>query len=217
MSESKPFRVLVADDHAPTRDDVRLALGEDGRLTVCAEAVDAAGAVEAAIREHPDLCLLDIRMPGGGVAAAWEICARLTEAKVVMLTVSQDDRDLFAALRAGACGYLLKEMPPAELASALHRVLGGEAALAPILVARVVAEFRDRSSRRRTPVGSGAEARLTSREWQVLELFRRGLSTSQIARRLVVSPVTVRTHVNSILRKLRVRDCGELMRELSER
>jgi len=212
MSGRKSFRVLVADDHAPTRDDVRLALEEDARFSVCAEAADAPTAVEAATRERPDLCLLDVGMAGGGVAAAWEISARLPETKIVMLTVSQEDRDLFASLRAGASGYLLKDMDPAELPHALAGVLRGEAALAPSLLARVVAEFRDRSARRRTPLSDGSSAPLTSREWQVLELLRRGLSTSAIARRLVLSPVTVRTHVNSILRKLRVRDREELIR-----
>lgn len=217
MTEGKQFRVLVADDHDPTRYDVRTALEEDLRFCVCAEAADAATAVEAAVRERPDLCLLDIRMPGGGVAAAWEISARLPETKVVMLTVSQDDRDLFAALRAGASGYLLKEMDPAHLPDALARVLRGEAALDSSLLARVVAEFRDRTARRRRPVADPSDTPLTSREWQVLELLRRGLSTSEIARRLVLSPVTVRTHVNSILRKLRVSDRKELMRDAPER
>ena len=217
MSEPRAFRVLVADDHDPTRSDVRTALEEDVRFSVCAEAADAPTAVEAAVREGPDLCLLDIRMPGGGVAAAWEISARLPEAKIVMLTVSQDDRDLFAALRAGATGYLLKESNPAQLPEALARVLRGEAALDSSLLARVVAEFRDRSARRRRPVADPSDMRLTSREWQVLELLRQGLSTSEIARRLVLSPVTVRTHVNSILRKLRVSDRKELMRDIPER
>jgi DNA-binding NarL/FixJ family response regulator len=217
VSEPRRFRVLVADDHDPTRYDVRTALEDDPRFSVCAEAADAPTAVEAAVRERPDLCLLDIRMPGGGVAAAWEICARLPETKVVMLTVSQDDRDLFAALRAGASGYLLKEIDAAELPDALARVLRGEAALDSSLLARVVAEFRDRSARRRRLVADPSDTRLTSREWQVLELLRQGLSTSEIARRLVLSPVTVRTHVNSILRKLRVRDRKELMRDMPER
>jgi DNA-binding NarL/FixJ family response regulator len=217
VSEPTAFRVLVADDHDPTRYDVRTALEGDVRFSICAEAADAPTAVEAAVRERPDLCLLDIRMPGGGVAAAWEISARLPEAKVVMLTVSQDDRDLFAALRAGASGYLLKEMDPALLPEALARVLRGEAALDSSLLARVVAEFRDRSARRRRPVADPSDTRLTSREWQVLELLRQGLSTSEIARRLVLSPVTVRTHVNSILRKLRVSDRKELMRDIPKR
>jgi DNA-binding NarL/FixJ family response regulator len=206
-------RVLIADDHQPTREDVRFALEQDERFEVCAEAADAPGAIEAAVRERPDVCLLDVNMPGWGVSAAWEIHARLPNARVVMLTVSRDERDLFAALRAGASGYLLKDMDPRRLPRALEAVLEGEIALPRMLVAQVVDEFRDRSARRRDLIGEGPEGKLTSREWEVLELLRQQLSTSQIARRLVLSPVTVRTHVNAILKKLEVRDREELVRQ----
>src|SRR5262249_3958412 len=91
-------RVLIADDHASTRADVRKALDADARFEVCAEMADAPGAVQAAVRERPDVCLLDISMPGGGLSAAWEIAARLPRAKIVILTVSSEDADLFAAL-----------------------------------------------------------------------------------------------------------------------
>jgi DNA-binding NarL/FixJ family response regulator len=116
----RPLRVLIADDHAPTRDDVRQAL-EDGGMDVCAEAADAAHAVQLALETRPDICLLDIRMPGGGVAAAWEIAARLPTTKIVMLTVSDDDASLFAALRAGAVGYLVKDIDLRNLPRALSR------------------------------------------------------------------------------------------------
>ena len=211
-------RVLIADDHAPTREDVRMALEHDDRFAVVAEAPDAFGAIDAAVREQPDLVLLDIHMPGGGVRATWEISARLPTAKVVMLTVSREDRDLFAALQAGASGYLLKEMDPARLPHALADVLEGRAALPRALVARLIDQFRDRGPRRRAVVGGDVEeARLTSREWQVLDLMRQELPTSEIARRLVLSPVTVRTHVNSILKKFRAPDRETLLRELDER
>jgi DNA-binding NarL/FixJ family response regulator len=215
-AQEEAIRVVLADDHAPTREEIRRALEEDPRFEIRAEAADAPGAIEATIRERPDVCLLDINMPGGGIAAAWEITARLPQTKVVMLTISTDDRDLFGALKAGAAGYLLKGMDPTDLPRALAGVVRGVAALAPSLVGRVITEFRDRSARRRTTAAEGAEAQLTSREWQVLELLRHGLTTSEIARRLVLSPVTVRTHVNSILRKLRVRDRDELVRQFRE-
>jgi DNA-binding NarL/FixJ family response regulator len=132
-----------------------------------------------------------------------------------MLTVSRDDRDLFAALQAGASGYLLKEMDPARLPHALADVLEGRAALPRALVARLIDQFRDRAPRRRAVVGGDlGDARLTSREWQVLDLMRQELPTSEIARRLVLSPVTVRTHVNSILKKFRAPDRETLLREL---
>lgn len=204
---TEPASVLIADDHAPTRADIRSILEEDGRFTVLWEAGDAPAAVAAAVEGKPQVCLLDVRMPGGGVAAAWEISARLPETKIVMLTVSRDDKDLFAALRAGASGYLLKDVAPDRLADALEAVLSGESALPGSLVARLVAEFRDRGPRRRTLVSAeSGGAQLTSREWQVLELMRQGMTTAQIARRLVVSPATVRSHVAAILRKLRVPD-----------
>jgi len=199
-------RVLIADDHAPTRAHVREVLEEDGRFEVCAEAADAPGAVEAALRERPDLCVLDVRMPGRGVAAVWEIAARLPETKVVMLTVSEEDGDLFAALRAGASGYLLKDIDPARLPHALHDVLEGEAAIPRSLVSTVLREFRDRGARRRPILVASPENRLTSREWEVLDLLRQGLGTREMASWLVLSQATVRSHVASILRKLGVSD-----------
>ena len=211
-------RVVIADDHAPTREDVRIALEEDPRFVVVAEAPDAFGAIEAAVREQPELCLLDVHMPGGGAKATWEISARLPTTKIVMLTVSRDDTDLFAALQAGAAGYLLKDMDPARLPHALADVLEGRAALPRALVARLIEQFRDRSPRRRTVVGGeDPTSRLTSREWQVLDLMRQDLSNSQIARRLSLSPVTVRTHVNSILKKMDAPDREALLRRLDER
>jgi DNA-binding NarL/FixJ family response regulator len=206
-------RVLLADDHVPTRRDIRRALETDARFTVCAEAGDAPAAIEAAVRESPDICILDVRMPGTGVAAAWEISARLPQTRIVMLTVSRDDADLFASLRAGASGYLLKDMDPEELAGALGDVLNGEAALPPALMARVIEEFRDRSPRRRAVHAREGYETLTSREWQVLDLLRQGLTTAGIARKLVVSPVTVRTHVASILRKVRAPSREALLRD----
>jgi DNA-binding NarL/FixJ family response regulator len=210
------IRVLIADDHAPTREGVRVALEQAPGFDVCAEAADAPGAVAAALRERPDVCLLDVHMPGRGVAAAWEIHSRLPRVKVVMLTVSRNDSDLFAALRAGALGYLLKDMDPRSLPRALRSVLEGEVAIPRELIGQVVEGYRDPSARRRQTLTEGAAQQLTSREWQVLELLRQDLSTAQIARRLVLSPVTVRTHVNAILRKLELRDREELRGHFNE-
>jgi DNA-binding NarL/FixJ family response regulator len=199
-------RVLVADDHAPTREDIRAAIEADERFTVVAVAADAAGAVQAAIRERPDVALLDMRMPGSGAAAAWEITARLPDTRAVMLTISRADEDLFAALRAGASGYLLKTIPFDAIGDQLADVLDGHVAMPPELVSRLVEEFRDSAPRRRTLLSRNAGAQLTSREWQVLDYLRQGLATGEIARRLFVSPATVRSHVAAVLRKLRVPD-----------
>jgi two-component system nitrate/nitrite response regulator NarL len=208
--------VLVADDHAPTREDVRAAVEADSRFTVVALAGDAADAVQAAVRERPDVALLDMRMPGSGAAAAWEITARLPATRAVMLTVSRSDDDLFAALRAGVSGYLLKDMPFDSIGDALADVLEGHVALPPELVSRLVEEFRDSAPRRRALLGQGAGAQLTSREWQVLDFLRQGMSTSDIARRLYVSPATVRSHVAAVLRKLRVPDRDSAIRLFEE-
>jgi DNA-binding NarL/FixJ family response regulator len=204
--------VLVADDHAPTREELRFALERDERFQVCAEACDAPGAIEAALHQRPDVCLLDVNMPGWGPAAAWEISARLPRSKIVMLTVSRESADLFAALRAGAAGYLLKDMDPRALPRALTSILRGEVTIPRELVGAVVEEFRDRSAHRRQPLEGGPEGKLTSREWEILDLLRQNLTTAQIAGRLVISPVTVRTHVSSILGKLRAKNRAELLR-----
>ena len=210
-------RVLLADDHAPMRAEIRETLEQSGRFEICAEAGDGAAAVREAVENQPDLCLLDIRMPGSGLAAAWEITARLPTTRVVMLTVSRNDNDLFAALRAGASGYLLKDVDIDRLLEALHDVLVGEPAISKELVSRLVSEFRDRGARRRSlvPPSPGAEP-LTSREWQVLDLLRDDRSTAQIAEELVLSQATVRSHVAAILRKLRVPDRASAVRLLHE-
>ena len=208
-------RVLVADDHAPTLDEIAFALEHESTFSVCAREHDAPAAIAAAVRHKPDVALLDIRMPGNGVAAAWEIHARLPDTKIVMLTVSSSDDDLFAALRAGASGYLLKDLDPRRLPHILETILDGQVAIPRALVGRVVEEFRDRNARRRSIASDGPQAQLTSREWQVLDLLRQNLSTAEIAERLVLSPVTVRTHVNAILRKLHADSRADLLSEYS--
>jgi len=208
-AETRPLRVLVADDHAPTRHDVRRALAADDRFDVCSEVADAAAAVQAAVHKRPDICLLDIRMPGGGLAAAWEIAARLPLVKIVMLTISDDDTDLFAALRAGADGYLLKTMNMRRLPDALHGVFLGEAAMPRALVARVLERFHGREPRWRPLAAGISRSRLTSREWEVLALLARRYTTAEIADSLVLSPSAIRAHITSIVRKLQVADRTE--------
>lgn len=210
------IRVLVADDHPPTRQGVRLALEGHG-FEICAEAADAATAVSGARQMRPDLCLLDIRMPGNGISAAAAIASELPETAIVMLTVSRDDDDLFAALRCGASGYLLKDIDPARLREALTAVVNGEARLSGTLVARVIDEFREREQPGHLPRPRRRGPQLTAREWLVLELLRDGLTTAEIAAQLFVEPVTVRGHVASIMRKLRVRSRAEAIRLLEER
>ena len=212
---SEPLRAVIADDHAPTRAGVRDALAAGG-IAVVGEGATADAAVEAARRERPDVCLLDIHMPGGGIAAAGRITEELPGTRVVMLSVSRDDADVFAALKAGASGYLLKDMDPERLPAALRGVLAGEAALPRTLVARVIEEFRGAERRPLPRFLKRRGVELTDREWEVLELLREELSTADIASRLGVSPVTVRRHVSAILAKLRVPDRKAMARLLEE-
>ena len=197
--------MLVADDHPPTRAGVRAALAGTS-FEVCAEAADGPSAVEAALRERPEVCLVDIDMPGNGIRATEQIVRAVPETAVVMLTVSRNDTDLFDALRVGARGYLLKDTDPERLAMALQGVLDGEAALPRRLVALLIEEFRERRRRKWLALPQRPGVELTAREWEVLELMRQGLATGAIADRLFISPVTVRTHVSAILKKLQVPD-----------
>lgn len=199
-----PSRVVMADDHPQLRARIREAL-EAGGFEVCAEAANGPEAVRLAQQHEPDVVLLDIHMPGSGIRAAAEISRLLPAIAIVMLTVSREDADLFDSLRAGASGYLLKDTDPARLPAALRGVLSGEAAIPRSLVARILTEFRA-PGRPRFGRTSKAAGRLTSREWEVMELLGDGLTTDEVAKRLFLSPTTVRVHISSVLRKLRVKD-----------
>ena len=215
--EGAATTIVVADDHRDVRTFIRETL-EAGGFTVVAEAVDAQSAVDAVRTHRPDVALLDIKMPGGGIAAAREISGRIPDIAIVMLTVSRADDDLFEALRAGAVGYLLKDIDPARLPDALRGVLRGEAALPRSLVAKVIDEFRERDGQRRSKA-LPQNARLSSREWEVADGLAAGLSTNEIAEQLFIGDNTVRSHVASILRKLRVKsraEAVELLRDDSE-
>jgi DNA-binding NarL/FixJ family response regulator len=205
------WRVLIANDQAWRRTVISRAVASDPRFAVCAEIGDAPSAVVAAARERPAVCLLEVGLPGGGISAAWEISARLPETKVVMFTSSRDPVHLLAALRAGATGYLLADMNLARLPAALTDVVMGKAAIPRDLVSHLVDEVRDRNVRHRALLNSEHAQHLTSREWQVLDLLRLQLSTAQIARRLVLSDATVRSHIASTMTKLGVPDRAALI------
>jgi DNA-binding NarL/FixJ family response regulator len=197
-------RVLIADDHAPTRAGVRIALERDG-IEICAEVTNAADAVEAALRERPDLCLIDVHMPGGGPSAASKITSNLPGTLVLMLTVSRDNEDVLESLRRGAAGYLLKDMNPASLPVAVRAALSGEGVIPRTLAAGLIEQFRHRPAGSRRLAGQRRDQpALSAREWEILELLAGGASTSEMADRLFLSQVTVRRHISSILGKLGV-------------
>jgi DNA-binding NarL/FixJ family response regulator len=208
-------RVLIADDHAPTRAGVRMAL-ERGGCEVCAEAASAADAVRAAVAERPDICLVDLGMPGNGLRAVSGIVSNLPGTPVLVLTVSRSADDLFDALRAGAAGYLLKDMDPEDLVAAVRGALAGEAALPGFLAARLIDEFRHRGRGTTLTLDHNRRVELTPREWDVLELFGDGLSTAEIARRLDLSQVTVRRHMSALLHKLEVSSREEARRLIAQ-
>lgn len=209
------IRVVIADDHAPTRVGVREVLEEDG-FKVVADVSTGPAAIDAAREHRPDVCLLDLHMPGGGSNAAAIINKELPDTAIVILTVSRSDDDLFEALTAGAMGYLLKDTDPDHLPVALRSVLAGEAALPPALAARLVREFRSRANRRKLPQVQGRDVELTQKEWEVLDGMRQGLSTKEIADQMFVGSATVRSHVSAILKKLAVPDRQSALRLLDE-
>jgi DNA-binding NarL/FixJ family response regulator len=211
---SDPIRVLIADHDATTRAGVRLSLNGHG-FEVCGEADSAHAAVETAGRERPDVCLIEADLPGGGVEAAERVLSDSPPTAVVMLSAAVDDDRLFAALRAGARGYLLKDMDPARLPMALRGVLDGEAALPRALMGRVLEELRALERGRHASELSQLGVQLTRRECEVLELLDRELDTAQMSELLGISTVTVRRHVSHILQKLSAPDRGaalELLR-----
>jgi DNA-binding NarL/FixJ family response regulator len=195
--------VVLADDHAGIRTQVRTAI-EAGGCVVCAEGASAEEAIALTLEHEPDVVLLDIHMPGNGINAAHQINRQRPQTAIVMLTQSKDDDDLFDSLRAGAAGYLLKDADPSTLPGALRGVLAGEAAMPASLVTRILHEFR-RPARRQFRRSSAA-AKLSAREWEVMELLGEGLSTEEVGKRLFLSPTTVRVHVSTVLRKLQVKD-----------
>ncbi|MFD0734976.1 response regulator [Planotetraspora mira] len=201
------IRIMVADDHGIVRDGFRMILGAQPDMEVVGEAADGLEAVETARRLHPDVVLMDIRMPRmDGLEATRRLAGPdVTDpVKVLMLTTFDLDDYVYEALRAGASGFLLKDVRRDDLVSAVRVVASGEALLAPSITKRLIAEFaaRPRPSKKAPP----AVETLTGRERQVLELLARGYSNAEIAARLVVAEETVKTHVSHVLAKLCLRD-----------
>ena len=202
--------VVLADDHVPMRETVAEILVRGG-FRVVGQAGDASGAIALAKRRRPAICVLDINMPGGGIEAARTISVAVPETAVVMLTVHVDDDHLFDALRAGARGYIVKGSPPDVMLTSLCDVLRGEPGLSPGLAMRILEQFQGTESRR-VHVPNRGFVELSPREAEVLDLLRQGLSTGLVARRLFVSPVTVRSHIASVVKKLNAQNRDEALR-----
>ena len=195
-------RVLIGDPDVFSQRAVTRVLDQDGRFEVCATGRDAAETIAAVVESVPDLCLLEVAMPGGGLAAAWEIKARLPAAHVVMFTIREGEEELLEALEIGVSGYLLKSAVLSWLPAALMDVYCGTFAMPRRLTGSVVQRLRGTEPRRRAILG--ANARLTSREWEVLNLIASGLSTRQVADKLTLSPTAIRVHIAAVVRKLGV-------------
>jgi DNA-binding NarL/FixJ family response regulator len=204
---SEPLRVVVADDHPVFRDGLQVTLDDEPDITVVAAVADGEAAVTETLRHDADVVLMDLRMPGGGgVGATARITTERPGTHVIVLTMSDDDDSVFAALRAGARGYLLKEADSADILRAVRAVAAGEAVFGPRIADRVIAFFSTAGLR-----GAAATPfpQLTDREREVLDLVARGSDNVSIARRLFLSEKTVRNHVSACLTKLQVASRAE--------
>ncbi|MDS1271162.1 response regulator transcription factor [Lipingzhangella sp. LS1_29] len=189
-----PIRILLVDDHPVVRRGLRAMFAERADMAVVAEAEDGRAACARSAEVDVDVVLMDLRMPGGtdGVTAIREITARPQAPPILVLTVYDTDADILAAVEAGATGYMLKDAPPEQLCDAVHAAARGETALAPGVAARLMERVR------------GPQPALSSREIEILGLLEHGLTNREIARELVVSEATVKTHLVHIYTKLDV-------------
>jgi DNA-binding NarL/FixJ family response regulator len=206
------IRVLIADDQALVRAGFRVLLDSEGDIRVVGEAANGEEAVALARHERPDVVLMDIRMPVlDGLEATREITSdpELGSVRIMILTTFESDENVFAALRTGASGFLLKDTEPAELLRGVRLLAAGEALLSPSVTRRLIAELALRSAG--TALAPDRLEVLTAREREVMALVANGLSNAQIAERLTVSPATAKTHVSRAMTKLGARDRAQLV------
>jgi DNA-binding NarL/FixJ family response regulator len=201
-TEPEPIRILVADDHEAFRTGLEALLATIGGVEVVGSAADGESAVELAVEAQPDVVIMDLNLPGiDGIEATRRIVGTSPHVAVLVLSMYDDDDQVFGALKAGARGYLLKGADRAELARAIRGVTSGEAIFGPAIARRLVAFFAARPATEPTVFPE-----LTQREREILDLVARGLNNAQITQRLVLSPKTVRNHVSNIFSKLQVAD-----------
>ncbi len=201
-----PIRVLLVDDQKLMREGLRILLELEPDLQVVGEAEDGNSALVAYATHQPDVVLMDVRMPGmDGVEATWRLRERWPQARIIILTTFNDDEYVFEGLRAGALGYLLKDISGADLAQAIRTVDAGGALVEPSVAQKVLAEFARLVPPARPP-HEGLPEPLTEREQEILRLLTRGLSNREIGMRLSLAEGTVKNYVTQILQKLGVRD-----------
>lgn len=200
--DERPIRVVIVDDHALFRRGLELVLSEEPGLEVVGEAEDGVEAVARVAELEPDVVLMDVRMPGAtGIEATRAIREMGSEARIVMLTVSDDEQDLYESVKAGANGYLLKEVSIEEVADAVRAVARGHGLISPSMASKLLQEFNV-LARRAEERQRSASPRLTDRELEVLKLVARGMSNREIAAELFIAENTVKNHVRNILEKL---------------
>jgi DNA-binding NarL/FixJ family response regulator len=202
----KMIRVLLVDDQTLVRQGIRLLLEIEPDIQVIGQAANGREAIQGVEALHPEVVLMDVRMPEmDGVAATQEICTRFPETGVIILTTFEDDEIVFEGLKAGARGYLLKDISSEEMAEAVRKVAAGEALIQPSITRKVLAEFSRLAAAASHPTPPLAEP-LTGRELEVLHALAHGLSNREIADQLVITEGTVKNHVSSLISKLEVRD-----------
>ncbi|HEY7146675.1 MAG TPA: response regulator transcription factor [Streptosporangiaceae bacterium] len=205
-SRSDPIRAMIVDDHALFRRGLEMVLETEPDIELVGQASDGAEAVEKAAESLPDVVLMDIRMPrSSGIEACRAMKEAAPSAKIIILTISDEEEDLFEAIRAGASGYLLKDIPLDEVAEAVRSVHGGQSLINPSMAGKLLTEFATLARREGEPRAQEVPApKLTEREMQVLKLVARGMNNRDIAKELFISENTVKNHVRNILEKLQI-------------